>query len=329
VHNWVAIRDIVTAVEILVISPVHADALRRLEAAHSVRRELTPRQEDLPGLVADCEVLVMRSGVVVDGDVLRAASRLRLIVRAGAGTDNIDMAVAQERGVQVVTIPGPGAKAVSEMAFALLLSLARNVLEADRSLREGRWRKHELTGRSVGGKTLGVLGAGNIGCRVGRLGAAWGMTVLGTVEAMTPPIVRSLAQRGIEAVTLDELLRRSDYVSVHVPLSEGTRGLIDERALGLMKPDAYLINLARGGVVDEHALYAALVEGRLAGAALDVHASEGEGKISPLAELPNVVLTPHIGAGTVEAQEEIGEQVLAFVRDYEAGRLPGAGQQSA
>lgn len=307
--------------KILVISPVHEVALRRLEAEHDVVRELNPDQDQLADLVGDCEVLVMRSGVQVDAHVLRRAEHLRFVVRAGAGTDNIDMAVAGQRGIRVMTIPGPGARAVSEMAFALMLSLARNVLEADRSLREGRWRKHEMTGRSLGGKTLGVLGAGNIGCRVGRLGAAWGMTVLGTVDRPTPAIVTALAAQGIESVSRDELLRRSDYVSLHVPLTDQTRGLIDAEALSLMASDAYLVNLARGGVVDEQALYTALVEGRLAGAALDVHAVEGEGKVSPLAGLPNVVLTPHIGAGTFESQREIGEQVLAFVHDYEAGRL--------
>lgn len=315
--------------KILVISPVHGDALRRLEAEHDVVRALNPAQEELAGLVGDCEVLVMRSGVQVDADVLRRAEHLRLVVRAGAGTDNIDMAVAGERGIRVRTIPGPGARAVSEMAFALMLSLARNVLEADRSLREGRWRKHEMTGRSLGGKTLGVLGAGNIGCRVGRLGAAWGMTVVGTVDRPTPAVVTALAAQGIESVSRDELLSRSAFVSLHVPLTERTRNLVDAQALSLMARDAYLVNLARGGVVDEQALYDALVEGRLAGAALDVHACEGEGKVSPLAGLPNVVLTPHIGAGTFESQREIGEQVLAFVRDHEAGSRPARSRENA
>jgi D-3-phosphoglycerate dehydrogenase / 2-oxoglutarate reductase len=315
-------------VRILVISPVHDDALKELEADYEVTLALNPRQDELAEMVQDCEVLVMRSGVLVDAVVLNEARRLRLIVRAGSGTDNIDAAAARERGVRVVTIPGPGAKAVSEMAFALMLSLARNVLEADRSLREGRWRKHEMTGRSLGGKTLGVLGAGNIGTRVGRLGAAWGMTVLGTVETPVPEVLEKLEQQGIHGVPTEELLGRADYLSVHVPLNDSTRGMLGASALACMKPTAYLINLARGGVVDEYALYDALVEGRLAGAALDVHAEEGDGKISPLAALPNVVLTPHIGAGTLETQQEIGERILALVRQYAAG-ADGISEMSA
>ena len=314
--------------DVLVLSPVHETALATLEREHRVRRVLEPRQEELAGLVTDCEVLILRSGVVVDAGVLQRAERLRLIVRAGSGTDNLDVEAAAARGVQIVTIPAPGAKAVAEMAFALMLTLARNVLPADRALREGRWLKHELTGRSLGGKTLGVLGAGSIGGRVGRLGVAWGMTVLGTVETPSPVVVRCLEQQGIEAVSQDELLRRSDYVSVHVPLTARTRGLLDADALALMKPGAYLVNLARGGVVDEQALHDALVEGRLAGAALDVHAAEGEGRISPLADLPNVVLTPHLGAGTWEAQEEIGASVLAAVHDHQAVRLAGPKQSA-
>lgn len=311
------------------ISSVHEHALAQLKARHDVLHVASPRQEDLPGLVRECEVLVMRSGVQVDADVLDQAPGLELVVRAGAGTDNIDTSRADERGVRVATIPGPGAQAVSEMAFALMLALARNVLEADRSLREGRWRKHEMTGRTLGGKTLGVLGAGNIGTRVGRLGAAWGMQVLGTVETMSPQIVQKLAEQGMEAVGVTELLRRSDYLSVHLPLSAATRGMLDADALALMQPGAYLINLARGGVVDEAALYDALVEGRLAGAALDVHAQEGEGKISPLAGLPNVVLTPHIGAGTVETQLEIGRRIVELVDDHADGRGAGQGEEHA
>jgi D-3-phosphoglycerate dehydrogenase / 2-oxoglutarate reductase len=316
-------------VRILVISPVHDDALSELEADFEVTRALNPDQDELAELVQDSEVLIMRSGVLVDAAVLARARHLQLIVRAGSGTDNIDTSAARERGVRVVTIPGPGAKAVSEMAFALMLSLARNVLEADRSLREGRWRKHEMTGRSLGGKTLGILGAGNIGSRVGRLGVAWGMTVLGTVESPDPAVLEKLEQQGIRGVPQEELLRRSDYLSVHVPLNDSTRGMLGADALACMQPTAFLINLSRGGVVDEHALYDALVEGRLAGAALDVHAQEGEGKISPLAALPNVVLTPHIGAGTLETQQEIGESILAFVREHAEARGSDIAEASA
>jgi len=307
--------------QILVLSRVHEDALRRLEQEHEVIREFAPTQAELPALAQSCDVLVLRSGVEVNASTLAAATNLRLVIRAGSGTDNIDLAEAARRDVRVVTIPEPGGKAVAEMAFALMLALARNVVEADRNLRSGHWCKHELTGRSLGGKTLGVLGAGNIGSRVGRLGAAWGMRVLGVVDRPTRSIVQQLQQQSIQVVSTEGLLDQSDFVSVHVPLTDRTRHLIDATALARMKPGSFLVNLARGGVVDEEALRVALVEGRLGGAALDVHAAEGEGKVSPLAGLPNVVLTPHIGAGTAEAQAEIGERVLALVAEHAAGRI--------
>jgi D-3-phosphoglycerate dehydrogenase / 2-oxoglutarate reductase len=312
---------------IVVISPVHDPALQSLERDHhTVVRAFNPTQHELESLVAEAEVLIFRSGVQIDAHIVEAASRLRLLVRAGAGTDNIDVAAAEAAGVRIVTIPEPGAKAVAEMAFTLMLALARNVLEADRSLRAGHWRKHALTGRALGGKTLGVLGAGNIGSRVARLGVAWGMDALGAVEYPTPRLVQRLARQDTTVVALPELLSRSDYVSVHVPLQPSTKNLLDRQALAQMRPGAFLVNLARGGVVDEHALYEALVAGHLAGAALDVHAREGEGEISPLASLPNVILTPHIGAGTREAQAEIGERILEVIReaDGKTDEPPGA-----
>jgi phosphoglycerate dehydrogenase-like enzyme len=245
-------------------------------------------------------------------------------MRAGSGIDNIDLDYVFENDIKLVRIPGPGAKAVAEMSFALMLALARNVLKADRLLRQGHWAKHELTGHLLQGKVLGVVGAGNIGIRVGHLGHAWGMEVLGCVEHPTPEAAFRLSRSGIRLAPLPAVLAGSDFVSLHVPLQASTRNLINAESLAQMKPGAFLVNLARGGVVDEAALYEALRSGHLAGAALDVHEREGQGKISPLAELENVILTPHIGAGTIDSQREIGEIILESIHSYLAEK---AGQE--
>jgi phosphoglycerate dehydrogenase-like enzyme len=191
-----------------------------------------------------------------------------------------------------------------------MLALARRVLEADRLTRQGHWAKSEMTGYLLTGKVLGVIGAGNIGSLVAHMGAAWGMKVLACVEHPSEERNEEFERAGIQLTTCEQLLAESDFVSIHVPLKPETRNFIDADSLARMKPGAYLVNMARGGVVDEAALYQALAEGRLGGAALDVHKAEGEGKISPLAEFQNVILTPHIGASTFDSQKEIGDIIL-------------------
>jgi len=304
--------------KILLASSIHSDAIARLEAKHDVARAFGASEQELEAVIADREVLVFRSGVQISARVMAAAPGLKLLLRAGSGVDNIDMDYVEAHGLELVRIPGPGAKAVAELSFAFMLALARNLLEADQKTRQGVWAKQSLTGYLLTGKTLGIIGAGNIGSRAGLLGAAWGMNVLGCVEFPTQAIEARLAQQEIHLTSFEDVLRQSDFVSIHVPLQDTTRNLIDAKALALMKPTAYLVNLARGGVVDEQALYEALVEKRLAGAALDVHAHEGNGQISPLASLPNVILTPHIGAGTYDSQREIGEIIVNAVEAYVA-----------
>ena len=304
--------------KILIASSIHKSAIERLEAEHEVLCAFDAGEEKLRSLIADREVLILRSGVQINAAVLSAAKRLQLILRAGSGVDNIDIDFVKKTDIQLVRIPGPGAKAVAELSFALMLSLARHVLEADRKLREGRWTKHEMTGYLLTGKVLGIVGAGNIGTRTGQLGAAWGMRVLGCVEEPTAEKAERLAAKNIHLTHCDDLLAQADFLSIHVPLQPSTRYLIDARALSLMKQSAYLVNMARGGVVEEAALYDALVHNRLRGAALDVHEREGDGKVSPLATLSNVVLTPHIGAGTYDSQAEIGDIVVETVRAFKA-----------
>lgn len=310
---------------ILVVSSIYPGALERLESRHDVIRAYDASREELLSVVGDREVIVVRSGVQITREVMENAPDLKLVVRAGSGTDNIDLAALAERGLELKRIPGPGARAVAEMTFALLLALARNVVVADDLWRSGHWAKHELTGHLLQGKTLGIVGAGNIGSTVGEMAAAWGMDVIGCVEHPDAQRAAELAERGIRLVgDCGEVLAAADFVTVHVPLKPSTRGLIDADALALMKPGAFLVNIARGGIVDEAALREALVEGRLAGAALDVHEHEGEGNISPLADLRNVVLTPHIGAGAVDTQRQIGDIIVESIEQL-AARLAAPG----
>ena len=225
------------------------------------------------------------------------------------------------RGIPLARIPEPGAQAVAELAFALMLALARGVRVADAHLRQGHWAKYEIEGRLINGKTLGVIGAGNIGRRVGQIGAALGMQPLGCVAHPSRAVAEVLSRLGVQLAPFDRVVAEADFLSVHVPLLPSTRHLVDAAVLARVKPGAFLVNLARGGVVDEAALHTALIRGdRLRGAALDVHAAEGEGKVSPLASLPNVILTPHIGASTVDTQREIGRRVIDLVDAFAAER---------
>jgi D-3-phosphoglycerate dehydrogenase len=302
--------------KILIASSIYPGAVAQLSEKHEIICAFGAGEEELKSRIAGCEALIFRSGVQITADVMRCAPNLRLIMRAGSGIDNIDLKYVEENAITLVRIPGPGAKAVAEMSFALMLALARNIRTADELLRKGQWAKNELTGHLLTRKVLGIVGAGNIGSRVGRLGMAWDMQVLGCVEHPSTEAALRLARSGIRLTSFSEVLANSDFLSIHVPLKESTRYMIDAGELSQMKPGAFLVNLARGGVVNEAALYQALSEGRLAGAAMDVHEREGNGKISPLADLPNVILTPHIGAGAIDSQQEIGEIILETIEGF-------------
>ena len=212
---------------------------------------------------------------------------------------------------------------MAELTFGLMIALARSIVLADGYLRDAHWKKSELVGYGLRGKRLGIVGMGSIGSRVAALGSAWGMRPIGVVEHPSAERARTFADDGVDLASLDQVLEEGDFISVHTPLTDATRGLIGARELAIVKPGAFLVNIARGGVVDETALLGALQPGgRVRGAALDVHVAEGEGRRSPLADLPNVVLTPHIGAQTIDAQEEIGREVLAIIT-ARSGRLAG------
>lgn len=302
--------------KILIASKIDPTAIEKLRQNHEVVCAFGADKATLKAVIQDCDVLIFRSGVDISAEVMAASPSLKLLIRGGSGVDNLDMDYVNQRGLRLVRVPGPGAKAVAELSFALMLALARKVVEADRLTREGHWAKSEMTGYLLTGKVLGVIGAGNIGFRVAQMGTAWGMKVLACVEHSSLERKEEFERAGIQLTTCEQILAEADFVSVHVPLKPSTRNFIAKEELALMKPNAYLVNLARGGVVNEAALHQALAEGRLGGAALDVHQAEGEGKISPLAEFKNVILTPHIGASTFDSQKEIGAIILETIESF-------------
>ncbi|HJV65774.1 MAG TPA: NAD(P)-dependent oxidoreductase [Geomonas sp.] len=306
--------------KILIASSIDAAAIERLKTDHQVVCAFQDVSEGmLRELVADCQVLVFRSGVNISAQLMECAPHLKLLVRAGSGLDNLDFDYVQRRGLKLVRIPQPGARAVTELTFALMLALSRRLFEADRSMRDSHWSKDDLSGYLLQGKTLGVVGAGNIGGCVAQMGIAWGMRVLGCVEHPSWERRQLFAEKGIDMVGFKQVLAEADYVTVHVPLKEDTRHMFDQAAFSLMKKGAYLVNVARGGVVDELALHEALTgPGRLRGAALDVHAKEWEGGGSLLAGCRNVILTPHVGSMTVDTQAEIGRRVVEAIEEFAA-----------
>ncbi len=263
---------------------------------------------DRPALleaVADADALLVRSATKVDAEVLAASDKLKVVARAGVGLDNVEVPAATERGVMVVNAPTSNIVSAAEHAMALLLAVARNVAPADASLRAGEWKRSAYGGVELNGKTVGVVGLGKIGQLVATRAEAFGTKII----AYDPYISASrAAQLGIELVSLDELLQRADAISIHLPKTAETLGLIGAEELKKCKPSAIIINAARGGLVDEDALAEALANGRLGGAGIDVYRTEPTTS-SPLFELPNVVATPHLGASTVEAQDRAGTDV--------------------
>jgi len=313
---------------ILVASRIDPTALARLGERNRMVEAWDADPDQLRELIRDCDALIFRSGVQITGDLMAQAPNLSLIIRGGSGLDNIDMDYVREKGLELVRIPGPGANAVAEMAFTLMLGLARQLLFADAEWRQGKWVKHLVQGHLLLGKTLGVVGAGNIGSVVGQMGAAWGMRVLGCVKDCSAERTAELAERGIELTDLDRVLAEADFLSIHLPLNDETRGMIGADQIRAMKPGAFLVNLARGGIVDEAALRTALQDGHIRGAALDVHAAEGDGNVSPLADLANVILTPHIGSTTVDTQRLIGAEIIDTVDRYLRERRSAEGAEA-
>jgi D-3-phosphoglycerate dehydrogenase len=270
--------------------------------------------EELLQVIGDYDALVVRSRTRVTAQVFESAERLKVVGRAGVGVDNIDLEAAGVHGVTVVNAPTSTSLAVAELTLALMLALARHIPRADAGMKAGTWLKQDLTGSELHGKTLGILGLGRIGAQVGLRAAAFGMRVLG-YDPLIPP--DEIARRGAEPVPLEDLYASSDYLSLHLPLTDETSQMVGAAAFGRMKPGVRIICAARGGILDEAALLRALESGRVAGAALDVFASEPPGA-TDLVRHPDVIVTPHIGAQTAEAQSraavDIAEELLAALK---------------
>ncbi|GBC74219.1 Hydroxypyruvate reductase [archaeon HR05] len=274
------------------------------------------KHEELLATIKDYNILVVRSRTKVRKDVIDAAQNLKIIARVGVGLDNIDVEYAKSKGIKVVNAEEAAMSAVAELVIGLMICLARGIVRADTTMKQGRWIKSELMGIELRGKYLGIIGMGKIGTRVARLARALGMNIIAyDVVKIDPMLVREL---GIVTTDLDTLLKSSDFVTLHVPLNDSTRHMIDASRLAMMKSSAYIINTARGAVIDEEALLNALKEGRIAGAALDVYEIEPPTNME-LIRLPNVICTPHIGAQTREAQalaaSIIAEKVVQLTRE--------------
>ena len=267
-------------------------------------------------IVGEYDGLLVRSQVKVDAELIAAAPRLTVVGRAGVGVDNVDLDAATRAGITVVNAPTGNTIAAAEHTLALLFGLARRTAAADASVRGGEWKRSQFTGVELRGKTLGIIGLGKIGQAIAHRAHALEMTVFAADPYVTP---EQAALHGVELADVDTLLARSDAVTVHVPMTRATRGLIGRDALAKMKPTALLLNVARGGVVDEAAVADALKAGRLGGAAVDVFEQEPPVG-SPLLDAPNTLLTPHLGASTEEAQVLVAEEVADQVLDVFAGR---------
>jgi D-3-phosphoglycerate dehydrogenase / 2-oxoglutarate reductase len=271
------------------------------------------RGQELIDAIGSYDGLIVRSGCKVSADVLAHAKNLKAIVRAGVGVDNIDVEEATRRGVLVMNTPGGNTNAAAEHTMAMMLSLTRHIPAADATIRRGGWRSNALLGGELRGKTLGVVGLGKIGRTVAERARAFEMDLIG-FDPFLPDEVA--AEMGVRLCGLDELFAQSDYITLHVPLTPKTKNLINDEVLNTVRPGVRIINCARGGIIDEAALARALEDGRVTGAALDVYESEPLGEGHVLSKLKNIVLTPHLGASTAEAQEAVGLMAGQQLKDY-------------
>jgi len=300
--------------KILVSDPLHERGIEALEQTPGFEVEVNTSltQEELLGIIKNYDALVIRSSTKVTEEVIEAAHRLRVIGRAGIGLDNVDIAAASKRGIVVMNTPDGNVITTAEHAVAMLMALSRNIPQAAASMRAHQWDKKRFRGKELFNKTLGVIGIG----RIGRIVADRARGMKMNIVAYDPYIpAETIEKMGVEPVSLDELLARSDCITVHTPFTPETRNLINRDYFAKMRRGVLLVNCARGGIVNEHDLYEALKEGIVAGAALDVFEKEPPGD-HPLLDLDNVIATPHLGASTDEAQENVAVAVASQIIDY-------------
>ncbi len=303
-------------VKVLVAAPLHPKAIEKLRSAgFEVIVKEYPPEDELVELVKGVDAIIVRSKPKVTRKIIEAAEKLKVIGRAGVGIDNIDLEAAREKGIAVLNTPGAPSRSVAELAIGLMLAVARKIAFADRRMREGVWAKKQCMGFELRGKVLGIIGMGRIGREVARIAYyGFGMKIIyydarGRMEDVEKEL-------DAEYRELDDVLREADIVTLHVPLLPSTRHLINEERLKRMKSSAILINTARGGVVDTKALVKALSNGWITGAGLDVYEEEPLPKDHPLTKFDNVVLTPHIGSTTNEAQERAGVQIAEKIIEF-------------
>jgi len=291
--------------KILVVDPIQELAIKELKKEFEVVYHLSPSYDEFKDLVKDVDVIILRSGVKINKEIINAGKRLKIIARAGVGVDNIDIVTAREKNIKVFNIPNISFSSVAELTFGLILSLARKICLADSQLKKNIWKKSELYGNELKGKTIGIIGLGKIGSNVAEIAKGFCMNIIACVKDDSFERRKNLIEIGIEIVSLQELLKRADIITLHVPLNEETKNLITKKELMLMKNNSYLINMSRGGVVNEQDLYGALKNKTITGAASDVFVKEKEE--NPLFNLENFVATPHIGAMSYESQEQIAK----------------------
>ncbi len=307
---------------VLICDAVAAETIQAMQEAGievDNRPDITP--EELLREIVAYDGMVVRSRTKVGADVMDAASNLEIIVRGGVGLDNIDLAHAKSKGIEVRNTPKASSNSVAELALGYMLAMARRIPQATMSMTAGEWKKKQLKGSEISGKTLGLIGYGNIGGLLGQKALALGMNVI-FYDVITPPDTGAAVQ-----VSLDEVLTQSDFISLHVPKIPATTNMLNSEAFAKMKDGVYLINCARGGIVDEDALYDALANGKVAGAALDVYVDEkvnpGNAKLFGLKDKDGfnlVIGSPHIGASTVEGQIRVGVEVAEILIEHDKNR---------
>lgn len=300
--------------KILVADPIAKEGLEILRNYAQVDIKLKLKPEELKAIIGNYDALIVRSQTQVPAEIIEAGEKLKVIGRAGVGVDNIDVAAATKKGIVVVNAPTANTVSAAEYTIALMLALSRNIPKANSQLKSGRWQRKELVGTELRNKTLGIIGLGNVGSEVAKRAQAFEMCVIAHDPFVSTNYARKLK---VDLVPLDQLLEQSDFITLHVPLTATTKGLIGAEELAKVKPTARIINCARGGLVDEEALVKAIEDEKIAGAAFDVFSTEPVTDSSRF-KSDKIVVTPHLGASTIEAQanvaKDIAEQVLTVLR---------------
>ncbi|HVO77450.1 MAG TPA: phosphoglycerate dehydrogenase, partial [Methanomassiliicoccales archaeon] len=309
--------------KLLVTDELSKEGLEVLTRGSGIQVDVKPGipHDDLIKIIPEYEGLIIRSGTKVTKDVIQAGTKLKVVGRAGVGVDNVDVEAATRRGILVMNTPMGNIVSAAEHTMAMMLTLARRIVWADASVKSGKWERSKFTGTELNGKTLGIVGVGRVGGEVAKRAKSFQMKMVGYDPFLPPEVAVKL---GVRLLPLDKVIEEADIITIHAPLTASTRHIIGKPQFDLMKPSVMLINCARGGIVDEAALYEALKSKRIAGAALDVYENEPP-KGSKLLELENIVLTPHLGASTKEAQEKVSLEMAESVKTFLVeGRISNA-----